>query len=103
MAIKVKLHRDAFDALRNSGPVLAELERQGQQVASRANAMASRANAMASPTLKGAKGFRDGGPLYVAKPAEAQSHRGRVGVITSNAAAMIDNRKHQTLLKALKG
>lgn len=96
MAIKVKLHRDAFDALRNSGPVLAELERQGQQVA-------SRANAMASPTSKGAKGFRDGGPLYVAKPAEAQSHRGRVGVITSNAAAMIDNRKHQTLLRALKG
>ena len=96
MAIKVKLHRDAFDALRNSGPVLAELERQGQQVA-------SRGNAMASPTLKGAKGFHDGGPLYVAKPAEAQSHRGRVGVITSNAAAMIDNRKHQTLLRALKG
>ena len=82
MAIKVKLHRDAFDTLRNSGPVLAELERQGQP---------------------GAKGFRDGGPLYMAKPAEVQSHRGRVGVITSNAAAMIDNRKHQTLLRALKG
>lgn len=96
MAIKVKLHRDAFDALRNSGPVLAELERQGRQVA-------ARANAMASPTPKGAKGFRDGGPVYMAKPAEAQSHRGRVGVITSNAAAMIDNRKHQTLLRALKG
>lgn len=96
MAIKVKLHRDAFDVLRNSGPVLAELERQGQ-------AVAARANAMASPTLKGASGFRDGGPLYAAKPAEAQSHRGRVGVITSNAAAMIDNRKHQTLLRALKG
>lgn len=39
----------------------------------------------------------------MAKPAEVQSHRGRVGVITSNAAAMIDNRKHQTLLRALKG
>ena len=96
MAIKAKLRRDEFDALRNGGPVLGELERQGRQVA-------DRANAMASPTLKGAKGFRDGGPLYVAKPAEAQSHRGRVGVITSNAAAMIDNRKHQTLLRALKG
>lgn len=57
MAIKVKLHRDAFDTLRNSGPVLAELERQGQQVADHAVC----------------------------------------------AAAMIDNRKHQTLLRALKG
>ena len=57
MAIKVKLHRDAFDTLRNSGPVLAELERQGQQVADHAVC----------------------------------------------AAAMLDNRKHQTLLRALKG
>lgn len=94
--VKVKLHREAFDALRNSGPVLAELERQGQR-------MADRANSMASPTLKGAPGFHDGGPAYKAMPAEAQSHRGRVGVIASNAAAMIDNRKHQTLLRALMG
>lgn len=94
--VKVRLHKDAFDALRNSGPALAELERQGQQVA-------ARANQMASPTLKGAQGFRDGGPLYMAKPAEAQSHRGRVGVLTANAAAMIDNRRHQTLLRALRG
>ena len=72
MAIKVKLHHAAFDALRNSGPVLAELERQGQ-------AVAARANAMASPTLKGAKGFRDGGPLYMAKPAEAPSTRPSCG------------------------
>lgn len=82
--IKIELSIPGLRELRNEAGVKAELQKYGQQIADRANAM-----------LEEGEGF-------VAENAEKGSTRAHVNVVCDSVHAYYSNLKNNTLLRAMK-
>lgn len=89
MANRVKLNNAGFQALRRDPGIVAEVNRQAEGIAARANSMAV-----------------EPGAVYRALPAQA-SPEGTIALATTShyeegsVEAMLDQAKHDTLLKAV--
>jgi hypothetical protein len=76
---RIKWNHGAFDRLRKTGEVQAELVRQAARIASAA------------------------GDGFETRPVEVGRHRARAAVVTASFEAMLSEAKHGTLIRAVGG